>query len=235
MSVQFNLLPDVKLEFARQQKAKKLVYTFSFLATAVAIAIFVVSFVSVDILQKKLLDNAGKDIDSYSNKIKGIKDLGKILTIQNQLNSLPNLHQQKHYMSRLFVYLPQVTPTKIAISTVNIDDTAATIKISGNGDSIQTVNQFVDTLKFTSYVVGGDQSTKKLAFSNVILSTVGRDDKGANYSITANFDQALFTGTKDVALVVPQEITTRSVINSPDVNSPLFNGQDNSAPANGGQ
>src|SRR4051812_16420863 len=122
MAVQFNLLPDVKLEFAKQQRAKRFVYTISALASAAAIAVFIISFVSVNIFQKKLLDNAGKDITSYTQKIKSIPDLDKVLTIQNQLNSLPALHQQKHYTSRLFIYLPQITPTSVNISKIDIDN-----------------------------------------------------------------------------------------------------------------
>jgi Tfp pilus assembly protein PilN len=225
MLVQFNLLPDVKLEYARQQKTKRLVYGATILASLVAITIFVISFVSVSLLQKKLLDNAGKDITTYSNKIKSIPNLQKILTVQNQLNSLPGLHDKKHYQSRLFTYLPQVTPTNISIDSVVIDNTANTIELDGSSDTVETINKFVDTIKFTSYVVGSNQSTKKLAFSNVVLSNIGRNDKNATYTVKASFDPSIFTGTKPISLVVPQETTTRSVLDAPNAKTPLFNAQ----------
>src|SRR6266576_1242806 len=95
--VQFNLLPDVKLEFNRSQHAKRVVYALSALATGIALIIFVLSFLSVDVLQKQLLSSANNDINNYSKKLKSIPNLDKILTIQNQLNSLPSLHQKKHY------------------------------------------------------------------------------------------------------------------------------------------
>ncbi|MBX4197092.1 hypothetical protein KW801_00865 [Candidatus Saccharibacteria bacterium] len=225
MAIQFNLLPDVKLEFDRQLKAKRFVYTVSFLASAVVLAIFVISFLSVNVLQKKLLDNANNDINNYSQKLKSIPNLDKVLTIQNQLNSLPNLHQQKHYASRLFGYLPQITPANINIGRLTISTVNSTIDIQGTSDKVETINKFVDTLKFTSYTVGSDQNTKKLAFSNVLLTKIDRDDKGASYTVDATFDPALFSGSQGVTLVVPQETTTRSVINTPDASSPLFNGQ----------
>jgi Tfp pilus assembly protein PilN len=230
MAVQFNLLPDVKLEYDKAQRAKRLVYAVSILASSVVVVVFILSFISVNVLQKKLLNDAGKDVTTYSNKLKSIPDLDKILTIQNQLTALPALHQQKHYASRLFTYLPQITPTNVGIGKLTIDTGASTIEVSGTADTVQSVNKFIDTLKFTSYTIGDDQSTKKLAFSNVILTKVDRDDKGASYTIDGSFDPLLFTGTQNIKLVVPQQTTTRSVLNAPDPANPLFNGQTGAKP-----
>lgn len=242
MAVQFNLLPDVKLEFAKQQRVKRLVYSIAALSSVVAITVAVIAFLSVGVFQKRLLDNSGKDIATYTKKLNDIQDLGKILTVQNQLNSLPNLHGQKHYLSRLFGYLPQVTPTSVSISKIDIDTAASTLHVDGGTDSIKTVNTYVDTLKFTNYILpdardkdtcidkahqGSWKKDKKIctksAFSNVVLTNVARDDTSANYTIDASFDPALFTGIKAVVLEVPQETTTRSVQERPDLNNPLFN------------
>jgi Tfp pilus assembly protein PilN len=234
MAVQFNLLPDVKLEFDRAQHAKRLVYTLSFLASAAAVGLFVISFLSVNVLQKKLLDNANNDITNYSNKLKAIPDLNKILTVQDQLGALPNLHQQKHYGSRLFTYLPEITPTKVSIGKLDLDTTANTIIITGTADTVESVNKFVDTLKFTKYAIDDSQSNQKNAFSSVLLTKIDRDDKGASYTVSADFDPALFSGATSVKLVVPQETTTRSVINAPGA-SPLFNGQTGTTTQQGNQ
>jgi Tfp pilus assembly protein PilN len=229
MAVQFNLLPDIKLEFNRQQRTKRFVYGVSALAVAVAVALFIISFITVDLLQKKLLDNADKNIATYTQKLKDIPDLDKVLTIQDQLNALPGLHQQKHVASRLFGYLPQVTPVNVNVGKLTMDTSANTIEIEGTADTVESVNKFVDTLKFTNYTLKGSTDKNK-AFSNVLLSKVDRDDKGANYTIDMSFDPALFDAAKDVTLVVPQETTTRSFINSPDANSLLFNGQTGEKP-----
>src|SRR5665213_3837254 len=115
MAVQFNLLPDVKLEFNRAQHVKKTVYGLSVLAVTIALTILVISFLVVNVLQKKLLNDAGKDITTYSQKLKAIPDLEKVLTIQNQLNSLPSLHSKKHLTSRLFDYLPKIVTSSVHI------------------------------------------------------------------------------------------------------------------------
>jgi hypothetical protein len=220
MSVQFNLLPDIKLEFNRNQHIKRVVYGIATLATGIALVIFVFSFLTVDVLQKKLLSDAQGDINKYSNQLKQINDLDKILTIQNQLNALPGLHQQKHYASRLFGYLPQLTPSNLNIGKLNLDTGASTIEIDGTTDTVETINKFVDTLKFTSYTASTAQNTQKPAFSNVVLTKVDRNDKVSSYTVNASFDPNLFTANKAVQLIVPNEITTRSVINTP-----IFNGQ----------
>jgi Tfp pilus assembly protein PilN len=242
MAVQFNLLPDVKLEYDRQQRTKRFIYTVSFLAIGVVVALFAVSFVAVNVLQNKLLSDANKDINNYSQKLKSIPNLEKVLTIQNQLSSLPTMHQQKHYTSRLFAYLPQITPTNVHIGKMSVDTTANTMSITGTADTVEIINNFVDTMKFTYYVVPGNldengcgnaggkwnndqQQCTKLAFANVLLTKVDRNDKSASYTVDEGFDPILFTGSQSVTLVVPQEITTRSVINSPEVSGQLFNGQ----------
>jgi Tfp pilus assembly protein PilN len=240
MAVQFNLLPDIKLEFQKAQKAKKTVYTLASLAVGIVVSLFVISFVSVNILQKHLLDSANDDITSTSQKLKNIPNLEKILTVQNQLNSLPSLHQKKHLTSRLFAYLPQVTPNKVHIGRLKIDTAAKSIEISGTADTVKSVNQFIDTLKFTNYITGvGDnsdsngsnaaqQQTQKLAFSKVVLT----------YTVNALYDPLLFDSTQIVALVVPKTVTTRSVINTPAPENPLFNGDtgnENQTKQQGGQ
>jgi Tfp pilus assembly protein PilN len=233
MAVQFNLLPDIKLEFDRAQRTKRFVYTLSALTSIVVIAIFVVSFLSVNVLQKKLLNDAGNDITTYSKKLKAIPDLEKVLTIQNQLDTLPTLHQSKHISSRFFGYLPQVTPAKVFIGQVTLDLSADTLTINGTSDKLETINAFVDTLKFTTIKVNdssGEATTP--AFTSVVLASAGRSEKGASYSITASIDPSLFDNTQSVSLVVPNQITTRSVTESPDINSLLFNG-DTGKPASG--
>ena len=227
-AVQFNLLPDVKLEYNRAQHQKRVVYGLSALACLVVFAIFVISFLSVDVLQKKLLNDANKRISDYSQKLKSIPNIEKILTIQNQLSALPSMHQGKHVASRLFTYLPEITPANINLGKLTMDTTANTIEFVGTADSVETVNKFVDTLKFTTYSA---QGSNKPAFSNVILTKVDRNDQAqtpqdrVSYTIDTGFDPALFAAAQTVQLTVPQETTTRSVLNAPAATNPIFNGE----------
>ena len=101
--VQFNLLPDVKLEFNRNQRVKRLVYSLSFLVgRRRAGVVYDQLFDRSDCCRRNYSMTPTSNIHNYSNQLKSIGDLAKILTIQNQLKSLPSLHQSKHIASRLF-------------------------------------------------------------------------------------------------------------------------------------
>lgn len=217
--IQFNLLPDVKLEYIKTERLKQLVVTVSFLASAAALALLIILVLTVDVWQKKSLSDLSNDIATSSKQLRSTPDLSKILTVQNQLGQLTTLHDQKYVDSRLFGYLSQVTPTQATISTMNTDNTQNTMSISGDAPSLDVVNTFVDGLKFTKYTVAGSTESQN-AFSNVVLSTFGRSGEGASYTITLSFDPVIFSNANKVTLKVPDIVSTRSVIEQP---SALFN------------
>src|SRR5437764_977489 len=139
--IQFNLLPDVKQEFIKARRTKRNTIAIASLVTGVALAILIILILVVDVAQKKHLSDPNNDIKKYSSQLQSTPDLNKILTVQNQLNSLPALHQQKQLASRLPDYLAKVTPAQASISKFHIDFTANTIEITGDTDSISTVNK----------------------------------------------------------------------------------------------
>lgn len=151
--IQFNLLPDVKLEFLKARYRRRLVTAISVVCSAVCLTIFIALFAAVRVGQTSHLKNLDSDVQERVGKLQGKSDLNKILTIQNQLNSLPALHDKKVVSSRLFDYLSQLVPVEADISNMSVDFVGNQILISGSADSIITVNKFVDTLKFTNYTV----------------------------------------------------------------------------------
>lgn len=200
--VQFNLLPDVKLEYVKTQRTKRLLTLLSFVVSAGGIALLLISVFTVDVVQKKSLRDLNSDISRYSAQLKSVKDLDKILTVQNQLSTLTNLHDQKPVATRLFGYISQVTPAQASLSKLTIDFTQNTITVGGSAPSLDVVSSYTDTLKATTYKVSGSGNTH--AFSSVVLTNFGRDDKGATFTITANFDPAIFNTNNNVTLSVPQ-------------------------------
>jgi len=224
--IQFNLLPDVKLEYIKAEHQKHTVIVSAVIAGATALSIFVLLFLVVNVLQSKSIKDLTGDIKTNGAKLQSVPDLNKILTVQNQLQSLPALHNAKYVTTRLPQYLKQVTPANVSIAKLDIDFTANTISISGASNSLETINKFVDTLKFTEYTLG-DQKSK--AFSSVVLTTFGRDDKGASFQINLKYDPVIFDSSKDIQLTVPKIVTTRSETEKPsDLFQPLSN-------TNGGQ
>ena len=165
--IQFNLLPDVKQEFIRSRQLKRMVVLLAIIISALALTIFVLLLLIVHVFQKQHIKDQNEDIKKYSSQLQNTPDLDKILTIQNQLNSLSGLHDKKVVTSRVFSYTTQLTPAQASISKLSIDFTSNTMSINGSANSIETVNKFVDTLKFTTYSTG-DGSEEKKAFSDVL-------------------------------------------------------------------
>jgi hypothetical protein len=221
--IQFNLLPDVKLEYIKARRTKRLVILGSSIATGVSVALAVILVIGVNVVQRQHLNHLRSDIHRDSQKLKGEKDLDKILTVQNQLNSLNGLHESKPATERLAAYLSQTTPLDVVISDLQVDFAASTMNIKGIAAQLKPINVFIDTLKFTKYK-SGDQTAN--AFSNVVLTAFTRDDESsdapATYELTLSFDPTIFDNTKEVSLEVPAGVTTRSTTEKP---GPLFQSQ----------
>jgi len=83
--IQFNLLPDVKIEYVKAKRTKRIILSG---ATVVSIAVVVVTalmFSYVHVAQKKHITDLTNDIVSVTADIKSTDNLNNILTVQNQL------------------------------------------------------------------------------------------------------------------------------------------------------
>ena len=65
--IQFNLLPDVKLEYIKAKRTKRSVMLVSIIATGVALGISIMLFLTVSVLQKQHINNLNNDIQKYTN------------------------------------------------------------------------------------------------------------------------------------------------------------------------
>ncbi len=225
--IQLNLLPDVKLDFIRAKNRKKNVITISVVISAIFFSIFILLLLFVRVGQKQHMKAVDKDIDSAVATLKKNSELDNILTVQNQLASLPGLHEKKNISSRTFDFLSQVTPTNATISDLVLDFDAGTINIKGNADSLSTVNKFVDTLKFTKFRVAGQDNSEKDAFSEVVLKSFSVENSQSGgkiaYEIEMKFDPLIYSnsapstdGGSPVTFTVPSIISTRSATQSPE-------------------
>jgi hypothetical protein len=245
--IQINLLPDVKLEYIKAQRIRRLVTSVSIVVSIVAVFILIL-VVGVGIAQKKHLSDLNKDVASYSSKLKNEPSISKVLTVQNQLNSLTGLHSTKPAVYNLFnSYLNELTPPNVVISTLDVNfaggaaaDTGATndsMIITGSSTDLATVDQYIDTLKFTTFKAATGSSISQKAFSGVVLSDFGINptpqsaDEAVSYTINVNFNPAIFSITAPVTLTVPSQITTRSDLEDPGV---LFKTEPTTKSVNGG-
>lgn len=214
--VQFNLLPDIKIQYLKARRQKHLVLFVSTVAIIASIAVLLLLASYVFGVQRKSIHDLTNDIQTASEELQNTPDLNKILTVQNQLNSLPDLHNSKPAANRVFGYINQATPLSASISRLEVNFEAGTMSLTGSANSLETVNKFVDTLKFTNFITGSNGEPRR-AFTDVVLANFGRDTEGANYTINLSFDQEIFSQQADVELSVPNIITTRSEVEQPGV------------------
>lgn len=219
--IQFNLLPDVKLEFIKIKRTKHLVLVTAFIISGVSLAILAVMFSTVSVLQEGHLDNLSAEIAEDIKTLKEFPELEKILTIQNQLNSINALHAKKPNLSRLVYYLSIITPETVTISSADLVIETPTLNISGNAPDLATINKLVDTLKFAKYTVDGETMTSH-PFSKVVLTNFTASIAGlpASYTIDLVYDPVLFDRNKIVKIIVPSQITTRSETEKPKLFQP---------------
>jgi hypothetical protein len=212
--IQFNLLPDVKIAYIKAQRQKHLIVSVSMIASIAAIALLVVLFLFVNVAQKKNINDLTKDIKSNAKDLAETKDLNKILTVQNQLGALDTLHGSEVVSSRVFDSLQQVTPAQVSISQFKLLFEDNTMEITGNADSLAAINTYADSLKFTKYTTT-ENTTKRPAFSSVVLANFSRSDGKNTYTISLSFDSEIFDRSQEISLEVPQMVTTRSSTESP--------------------
>lgn len=208
--VQFNLLPNVKLEYIKTRRTKRLVILGAILAGGAALAVFLVMVVTVDVVQKKSMNDLDRDTIKYTAQLKGIPDLDKMLTVQNQLNTLTGLHDQKIVASRTFTYISQLVPKQASLNELNIDYQQNSISMSGKAPSLDVINSFVDGIKATKYTTDAAGSTAKPAFSDVVLASFSRASDSASFTVTFNFDPTIYNSAANVKLNVPNGTTSPS-------------------------
>ncbi|OGL34561.1 hypothetical protein A3F65_02880 [Candidatus Saccharibacteria bacterium RIFCSPHIGHO2_12_FULL_47_16b] len=224
---QFNLLPDIKQTGVKLERSRRLLTSGVLLVSLISAAIFVLLLLTVYGIQKKQLSDADKSITSYSQQLANTENLDRILTVQNQLATLSGLHQNKHAVSRIFAYMPDITPSNVSLSNLSLDLAANTIQIDGTADSQKSVNTFVDTLKFTTYSLGSDDGGQK-AFPSVVLSSFGIGEGKASFSVNVTFNPILFSSNavdSSGANVTPKLSVPKQTSNRSALDDPLFTGQ----------
>lgn len=231
--IQLNLLPDLKKEFIKTQKVKALVITASIFTTVGALALSALLFVYVTFVQQFQTNLASDDVTKKTQQLKAIPDIDKYLTVQNQLASLPDLHNSKGMYSRLFDFLSVLNPSSpnnATLTDLRLITADKTIIFTGTTASFQSLNTFVDTLKNAeaTYKAGGqgDPVSGKM-FEQVLVQTAdivrNNNQSLVGFTVRTNYNDSVFNATNtDTSVKVPSITTTPSVTQSP--NTQLFNG-----------
>ncbi len=219
--IQFNLLPDVKLNYLRAKRNRRIITIFSGFAVAGCLLIVGALFTVVNVVQQRHIANIEEDISSTAASIKSIEDFDRIITVQNQLNSIDQLHAEKPVLSRLFSYIETIIPANVNINTLELNIGTSRIELLGRTESITELNRFIDTLKFTDYVIESDDSNEgdsisERAFESVVLESFGQGDDDVSFNVSLAFNPIIFESDEEISLDVQRQITTRSELARPE-------------------
>lgn len=222
--IALNLLPDIKKEYLKTQRFKRLFIVGSLIAGAGFVTITILLALFVFGVQRIQLSETQSGIDEALTKLQSINDLDKIVTIQKQMDVLPGLHDKKPATGRLFGYLNTLVPSDVKLSSVELlfeDDLSG--ELTGTATTPKAINVFVDTLKNAELTFAGAEEPIR-PFTSVVLEDPVVEDDEVAYQIIIKFDSKLFDNTlTDVKLTVPNITTTNSVRARPV----LFDGEDN--------
>ncbi|HSE60949.1 MAG TPA: hypothetical protein VLA88_01485 [Candidatus Saccharimonadales bacterium] len=231
--IQLNLLPDLKKEFIKAQKVKALVITIAIFTTIGAVGISALLFVYVTFVQQLQVKLATDDITRKMQQLKGINDIDKYLTVQNQLGSLPNLHESKGIYSRLFDFMSVMNPSapnNVSLSELQVLTEDKSIVFTGTSKSYETFNVFVDTLKHAqvTFKAGGEgEPVTDSIFEQVLVQSADLSRSSGQPVVgfivrTVYKDLVFDARNTDMTASVPNITTTQSVTQSPNPTQQLF-------------
>ena len=124
--IQINLLPDIKKEHLKAVRQKKAILSTATISSGVFLAVVVLLALAVFGVQKARIDSLTKSIEEDIAQLKGVQDLDKVLTIQNQLMALPALYEGKPNAGNVFGYISAVTPADVKLSSTQLSFDPAT-------------------------------------------------------------------------------------------------------------
>lgn len=126
--IEINLVPDVKRELLRAQTQRNFVISIAIIAAIAAGAVAVLVAAYVYGAQVLMMRTANSAIDREFATLSSVEDLDKMLTIQNQLNTVSSLNQNKRMTSRLYDMLNVIVPEdphNVRISSMIVEPAGA--------------------------------------------------------------------------------------------------------------
>lgn len=222
--IELNLLPDVKKEFIRAQHMRNTVISVSILVTIIAGSLLFLLLSYVFAAQPLIQGALTGQIKDNHQKLQDIPEVDKYLTVQNQLNNIQGLHEEKSVYSRLFGYLQQLNPAQpnnVAFSAAVVDEAEQTITVEGTARNFQAVNVFKNTLENAelSYK-SGDQDEKKALFTDITLEEAALSEVNgislARFKFTLGYTEEAFGfAITDTKVSIPSLVTSDADRNAP--------------------
>lgn len=221
--IQVNLIPDVKLEYLRVQRLRNIIIAVSVIVSITAVVLAVIAAIIYG--TTVALMNSGKnDIKQRYAKLEQIEDSDKLVTIQNQLTKIDELHGKRSKYSRIFPLLEAVRPkdkSAISFTTIVHDPGERTISIEGTANdgfkSIEVLKKTLAEAKLTyskledgKYVEAESipllESKDSISSKDTILSEDSRGEKVLRFAMSFVYTEGLFDNNfRKVVIDLPDQ------------------------------
>lgn len=211
--IEINLIPDVKQELLRAKRMRTYVISGAIVTGIVAVGVVVLLalyFFTVQGIRGNLTDNS---IASKGRELSQVTDLANMLTVQNQLTALDEMHDSKNINSRVFDVLTAINPAQpnqVSMSLVRVDSENKTITIEGQAaNGYEAAETLKKTILGTTITYKDDQEDKTVTAKltdNVSTTDMsyGEDSTGKKVlRFTMNFvyTDAFFARTSSEAII----------------------------------
>ena len=164
-----NLLPDIKLEYQRMVRVRRILVSLSIIIFALCVALCVIVYTLAQQSQVNLED-AEEDNDKYVTDNIIQDEVAKILNLRYRVDIIRVLHEYKTEPERLFLrtnYIDKlIPPSKASYSQVSFSFEDNTFSIEGSiadNETASTVAKIIDYIGFDDCKPGNLQ-TRRYAF-----------------------------------------------------------------------
>ena len=151
---EINLVPEVKSQMIKALKLRNLVLFICIVVSAVSVGAVVVLFGIKSGQDIAMASQDGK-LETMSAKLLGYEELGDLVTIQNQLDKLQDLSQNKTVLSRVFGALGVMLPAGddvVQLSELRVDLSTNALRMEGQADA--RVDPLIDYRVLESFKKG---------------------------------------------------------------------------------
>lgn len=204
--IEINLIPDVKRELIRAQSVRRKVISLSIVSSIAVVGLVVVLAVYVFGAQGVRGVLADNEITKKGDELSKVEDLSKIITLQNQLKVISELHGDKMISSRVLDMLKSVippSPNEARISQFSVESEDGIIRLEGQTRSFDSMEIFKKTIDAAviTYTQDGEEQQVKLAEDISATDTsFGEDATGARtfrFTLSFKYAEELFSSSID--------------------------------------